>query len=984
MFEWIISSGILIIIIVVLRYALKGKISLRLQYALWGLVLLRLLVPFSIGNSSISIMNVADKIAEQSVWQPEIIPEKPVLQPEIVPDRDKEQENIPGVIPSEVVNNQGEIIPSEKVDIPGDNRGEYEAFDKDAYKPIENNKQEYSATDVTGMPMQGTETPDKTEPLTFAEVLAYVKKAALYVWISGIILAGGYFVFVNVRFSVLLKKNRRLLEYIDGFRLPVYVAENIDTPCMYGLVRPVIYVTPEATKSEKVLKHVLEHESTHYRHADHIWCVLRGIALVLHWYNPLVWLAAVLSRNDSELACDEGTIKRIGENERADYGRTLIEMTCQKHSVLFVNATTMTGSKKSIKERIVLIAKKPKMALYTLVAVVVIAVIAVGCTFTGAGKDNTTVSQGDEVDSGDEQETTTGEEQPTTTEEQPTSSGDEKETTGNTEETNDKENSLGTFTWRVEGDTIIISGTGTLTEGKWYKEEFKHLIIEEGITDIDDRTFWAADKVESIVIPGSIKSVGNFDCSNLKEVILKEGVETIESGAFAGCAKLEKIIIPSSVTSIEEIAFEGCISLADIEFPETSIDFGVGVFAETKWLKEKRKESSLVIVCDTLIDASGAVGEVVVPDGIRIINEFAFAGESKVTSVILPESLESVEYRAFYGNDAIENVTFSGGNYIIEPDVFGGCSNLKEVKFSEGLISIGYEAFYICTSLEKIVFPKSLESLGGRAFEACAALKEVVFPEGFTGFEGNVFVRTAWLEEKQKESPFVIINGVLIDASTAIGKVTVPEGVVIIAEDAFTGKSYLGDEFNVSIEEVVISDGVSNIASGAFNCCYRLKKVTIPESVVSIGDYAFDFSDLEIIRGKKGSYAESYAKQNNIAFEEIPLSFAFDGSAREAAEYFVNTVYGDIRMNKLAPGSMAAITFYELIEYNVLEISEDDTKVVGTFKFAYDAENVETNPWIAGFGDYGEGKYEGMYTDYKYFRLFKAGNNQWSFSVTTG
>ena len=90
-------------------------------------------------------------------------------------------------------------------------------------------------------------------------------------------------------------------------------------------------------------------------------------------------------------------------------------------------------------------------------------------------------------------------------------------------------------------------------------------------------------------------------------------------------------------------------------------------------------------------------------------------------------------------------------------------------------------------------------------------------------------------------------------------------------------------------------------------------------------------------------------------------------------------------MNKLAPDSMAVITFYELINYEILEISEDDTNVVGTFKFAYDADDVETNPWIAGNGgDYGEGKYEGMYIDYKYFRLFKAENNQWNFSVTTG
>lgn len=85
---------------------------------------------------------------------------------------------------------------------------------------------------------------------------------------------------------------------------------------------------------------------------------------------------ACVSRNDAELACDEATIKRIGENERAGYGRTLIGMTCQKRPALLPTATTMTGSKSSIKERIMLIAKKPKTAIYTLVAVVLIAALA--------------------------------------------------------------------------------------------------------------------------------------------------------------------------------------------------------------------------------------------------------------------------------------------------------------------------------------------------------------------------------------------------------------------------------------------------------------------------------------------------------------------------------------------------------------------------------------------------------------------------------
>ena len=66
-------------------------------------------------------------------------------------------------------------------------------------------------------------------------------------------------------------------------------------------------------------RHVLAHELTHYRHGDHLWSLLRCVAVTLHWYNPLVWLAAALSRRDAELACDEGTLHRLGEEERTAY-----------------------------------------------------------------------------------------------------------------------------------------------------------------------------------------------------------------------------------------------------------------------------------------------------------------------------------------------------------------------------------------------------------------------------------------------------------------------------------------------------------------------------------------------------------------------------------------------------------------------------------------------------------------------------------------
>ena len=132
------------------------------------------------------------------------------------------------------------------------------------------------------------------------------------------------------------------------------------SPCLFGLLRPAIYLTPETDADEAARRHCLAHERTHFRHGDHIWSALRCVCLALHWFDPLVWWAAALSRTDAELACDESTIGHLGESERASYGRTLLRMTCEKRPALHVTATMMTDSGRGLRERITLLVKKPR------------------------------------------------------------------------------------------------------------------------------------------------------------------------------------------------------------------------------------------------------------------------------------------------------------------------------------------------------------------------------------------------------------------------------------------------------------------------------------------------------------------------------------------------------------------------------------------------------------------------------------------------
>lgn len=332
MLEWVISSAVLTLIVIALRFVLKGKTSLRLQYALWALVLIRLLVPFSCGSTGISIMNTALEI--------------PVVQD------------------ADILNGIDEI----------------ELCDGGAVEGYQSNEI---------MPDHSVRVANGKSEAEFSRMKMVLSAREIFTAIWGFGSAVMFLVLAasNAAFKRKLKRGRTLIRDTQ-YALPVYISEYVETPCLFGLFCPAIYVTPEAAADDTVLRHSIQHELTHFRHADHLWSLLRGACLALHWYDPLVWWAAVLSRNDAELACDESTIKRIGENERAEYGRTLIEMTCQKRPALLLTATTMTGSKSSIKERIMMIAKKPKTAICTLIAVILIVAVAAGCTFTGAESRN--------------------------------------------------------------------------------------------------------------------------------------------------------------------------------------------------------------------------------------------------------------------------------------------------------------------------------------------------------------------------------------------------------------------------------------------------------------------------------------------------------------------------------------------------------------------------------------------------------------------
>ena len=338
MAEWFVSSAVLAALLIGAHYLLRGKISARLQYALWLVLLVRLLLPLSIGKTAVSVANLLPEAEPAAVIQAE---------PAAVP-------------PAQAARTPEPSAPAAPLQTPA--------------QPVQR---------PASTPAQaGT---DSAEPEKPAQKPALsVRKIFMLVWASGAALLGLWFLFCNLRYGRQLRAGvLRAIAPKEG-RPAVRLTRTALSPCLFGLFPPAIYVTMDCAQDEQLLHHCAEHEYTHYLHRDHIWAVLRGVCLALHWFNPLVWWAAALSRTDAELFCDEDTVRRLGEDARADYGRSLIRMTCRERVDPLSAATTMSGRGGQLKMRIISITKHPKTAIPVLILVLLLCAAAVGCTMTGA------------------------------------------------------------------------------------------------------------------------------------------------------------------------------------------------------------------------------------------------------------------------------------------------------------------------------------------------------------------------------------------------------------------------------------------------------------------------------------------------------------------------------------------------------------------------------------------------------------------------
>ncbi len=387
-----------------------------------------------------------------------------------------------------------------------------------------------------------------------------------------------------------------------------------------------------------------------------------------------------------------------------------------------------------------------------------------------------------------------------------------------------------------------------------YRGTEERVTIPDTVEVVGESAFENNQKVQFVVIPKSVKRLEAYvfwGCNNLEEVVLGKGLTAVDEYSFAGCTGLKQITIPENIQSIDAQAFAGCVNLTDIYIPATVTGIAEDAFLNcdnvtihadegsvaaqfAQKLAEQKNRDPLVTAApvqtptavsrpdtqattEPVSTATPAPVATPVPGNVLgstiIVGNHALVmvhpGEEKVQQGYTEpeagqETGEEQDITAetengkvpewmYYRNQSVSAVTIPEGTTEIGRFAFSR-SSLRTVTIPEGVTVIDYAAFYHCDNLDNVILPDTVNTVGAKAF-----------------------THTGWLDDFEENSmdDFLISGDILVAYKGNLPEVVIPDGVRVIAEEAFRNHT-------------------------------ELKKVHLPASVTDIGNDAFP-EGIEII-----------------------------------------------------------------------------------------------------------------------------------------
>ena len=471
--------------------------------------------------------------------------------------------------------------------------------------------------------------------------------------------------------------------------------------------------------------------------------------------------------------------------------------------------------------------------------------------------------------------------------------------------------------------------------------------------------------------------LGNATKLEIPNTIDGYTVTSIGYGAFEYCHYFNSITIPNSVTNIITAAFINyCEILRSIEVSEenttySSINGNLYNKEQTELLLYPmgKTDTSFTIPdgVASIYEAAFAkcknLRNITIPNSVTSIGDNAFWNCSSLEKIIIPDSVTSIGYGAFNDCYRLTSVTISDNLNKIDGYTFYECANLTSVTIPDSVTSIGAGAFRDCPSLKGITIGNSVKNISDFAFLDCKNLANISIPDSVTSIGGYVFEGTAWYDN---QSEGVVYAGkvaynykgncpetvVLKEDTVGIAKsafdycknlenITIPDSVISVCEYAFDNTAWYDNQPDGVVyagkvaykykgdcpKTIVLKKGTTAITKSAFENCTNLTKITIPNSITSIGDYALGYYwDYDIVKhrkvdnftinGYKGTEAEKYAKDNGFTFVELkyPTSSEITPTTAKTTVTLKNapkTIYvkGTAQINALVENSKGATTY---------------------------------------------------------------------------
>lgn len=280
------------------------------------------------------------------------------------------------------------------------------------------------------------------------------------------------------------------------------------------------------------------------------------------------------------------------------------------------------------------------------------------------------------------------------------------------------------------------------------RKDVKSYIIPEGTTYIEKDMFYDCSKLSNVVIPNSVRSIGDWafaGCESLKTIVIPEGVTKIEKYVFSQCSALSSITIPNSVTSIGRAAFSDCSSLTSVTIPEGVTSIGDHAFHKCESLKSIAIPDSVTSIGDNAFDGCSSLTTVVISSNVKEIQRDTFKECTNLENIIISENTK-IHRDAFKDTQWLKNkpkgVVYVGkGAYKSKGAMPGRCAVLRD-----GTVKIFSQAFK-STQLRSVVVPSSVRELGEEAFMNCNDLSYAVISKSVTSIKGHAF----WRKEPKTE-----------------------------------------------------------------------------------------------------------------------------------------------------------------------------------------------------------------------------------------